>query len=102
VRLTQPYPSWTPGTPRTEGNGSSIEPSIIEPTVYNEFFYTAIATSGDNPASGSIEPVWPEATGATIVENTDGFPSSTPNDANPPTPPPPNTPQGTTTDRYSR
>lgn len=102
TRLSQPYPVWTPGAPRTEGNGSSIEPSIIEPTVYNEYYFTAIATQGDNPSSGTVEPVWPTATGATIVENSDGFPSSSSGSATPATPPSANTPQSTTTDRYSR
>lgn len=98
TRLTAPYPSWTPGAPRTLGPPASI----IEPTVYNEYYYTAIELQGDNPTSGTVEPVWPLATGATIVENSDGFPAQTPNAGNPPTPPAPTTPQPTTTDRYSR
>lgn len=101
VRLGQPYPAWTPGAPRTEGNGSSIEPSIIEPTTYNEYYYTAIETQGDNPASGTTEPPWPTETGATIVESTDGFSFPNADAANPPTPPEANTPQSSTTDRYT-
>ena len=101
-RLTTPYPAWTAGAPRTAGNGSSIEPSIIEPTVYNEYYYTAIDTQGDNPTSGSTEPVWPTSSGETIVENTDGFAASSPNSGSPPTPPAANTPQESTTERYDR
>lgn len=101
-RLGNAYPAWAPGVPRTAGNGSSIEPSIIEPTVYNEFFYVCIDTTGDNPLSGSSEPVWPTTTGATIVENTDGFDVQTSNNVTPPAPPPTSTPQSSTTDRYNR
>lgn len=100
TRLNAPYPSWTPGTPRTTGNGSSIEPSIIEPTVYNDFYYVTIATQGDSPTSGTVEPVWPTESGATIIENSDGFTSTNANDGSPPVPPAPNTPQGSTTERY--
>ncbi len=101
TRLTAPYPAWTPGAPRTAGNGSSIEPSIIEPTVYNEYYYVCIDTEGDNPSSGTVEPIWPTNTGQTIVENSDGFSTSSPDDANPPAPPANNQPQGSTDDRYS-
>lgn len=101
TRLGAPYPSWTPGAPRTEGNGSSVAPDIIEPTVYNEYYYTVIATSGDSPTSGTVEPIWPTESGATIVENSDGFASPDANDGSPPTPPSTNIPQGSTTERYS-
>jgi len=101
-RLGLAYPAWAPGVPRTAGNGSSIEPSIIEPTTYNEFFYECIETSGDNPLSGSSEPNWPTSTGATIVENTDGSPVQTANDVTPPAPPPTSTPQASTVERYNR
>lgn len=102
ARLGQPYPAWTAGAPRTAGNGSSIDPSIIEPTTYNEYYYTVIDTQGDNPTSGTVEPLWPTSTGATIVENTDGFAVGDSGDATPPEPPAPNTPQSSTTDRYDR
>jgi hypothetical protein len=101
-RLGLAYPSWAAGVERTAGNGSSITPSIIEPTVYNEFFYEVIETTGDNPRSGSVEPTWPTATGATVVENTDGFQAQAANDVTPPTPPPANTPQASTVARYNR
>lgn len=101
-RLLPGFPAWAPGVPRTEGNGSSIDPSIIEPTTYNEFFYECIATTGDNPRSGSTEPDWPTSTGATIVENTDGFVAQSVNDNTPPPLPPANTPQASTTAKYDR
>lgn len=102
TRLGQPFPAWTPGAPRTAGNGSSIPPSIIEPTEYNEYYFTAIDTQGDNPSSGTVEPVWPTVTGATIVENSDGSTPASSGSATPPDPPAPNTPQSTTTERYDR
>lgn len=97
TRLSAPFPAWTAGAPRTLGPPASV----IEPTTYNEYYYTAIAVAGTNPSSGGVEPDWPLATGATIVESTDGFNATTNNDANPPASPAP-TPQASTTDRYNR
>lgn len=96
TRLASPYPAWTPGTARTLGP----PPSIIEPTTYNEYYFTAIALQGSNPSSGTTEPPWPTATGATLIESTDGVTFPDQNAAQPPTPPAPNTPQSSTTDRY--
>lgn len=99
TRFGNPYPSWSAGVSRTAGNGSSVDPSIIEPSAYNEYYYTAVATNGDNPRSGSVEPTWPTDDGAQVIENTDGFESNaTPT---PPSPPDANQPQSTTTSRYS-
>lgn len=100
VRYGDPYPSWAPSAPRTEGNGSSIPPSIIEPTVYNEYYYTVIATQGDAPRSAIVEPIWPVNTGETIVENSDDETPAENTSVNPPTPPSPNIPQASTTERY--
>lgn len=94
------YPAWRPGVARTAGNGSSIDPDVIEPTVYNEYYYTATDTGGDNPRSGSAEPTWPTNNGEAIIENTDGFEAVTPEAVAPPTPPSNNTPQSSTTERY--
>lgn len=102
TRLTSPNQAWAPGVQRSLGNGSSEPPSIVEPTVYNEYYYTAVAVSGDNPRSGSVEPLWPTNSGEQIVENTDGFVSQGPNDVTPPSLPPANTPQASTTERYDR
>jgi hypothetical protein len=95
TRLTQPFPAWTAGAPRALND-------VVEPTEYNEYYYTVIDVVGASPSSGTVEPVWPLATGATVVENADGFPAPSSNDANPPAPPSPNTPQASTTDRYDR
>lgn len=100
VRFGDPFQAWAPGVPRTEGNGSSIPPSIIEPTTYNEYYYTAIETEGDNPRSAQVEPIWPTATGAQIVETADETTPAENVSVNPPTPPTPNQPQSSTTDRY--
>ena len=93
TRLGSSYPAWTAGTPRTIGD-------LIEPTTYNEYYFEAVDTQGDNPASGSTEPPWPTETGEQIVESTDGVTFPNANDAAPPAPPSPNTPQASTTDRY--
>jgi hypothetical protein len=62
-RATQPNPVWTPTTLEAEGN-------IVEPTVPNGFEYTCISTEGSNPVTGSSEPTWPTADGATVSEFT--------------------------------
>lgn len=102
TRYGSAYPKWSPGVSRTAGNGSSVDPSIVEPTVYNEYYYTVVSTGGDNPRSGSSEPVWPTNDGQTVIENTDGFEATTPDEVAPPTPPANNQPQSTTTSRYQR
>lgn len=100
-RFGDPYPAWSPGVKRTAGNGSSVEPSRIEPTVYNEYYYEAVETAGNNPRSGSVEPDWPTNTGQQIVENTDGFDAGQPNQANPPDPPSGNKPQDFEDSKYA-
>ncbi len=99
-RYGNPYPSWSAGVLRTAGNGSSIDPSRIEPTTYNGYYYEAIATEGDNPRSGDVEPTWPTNSGETVVENTDGWtPTATPT---PPDPPELIVPQDLTLVKYER
>ncbi len=100
TRYGNGYQKWVAGVLRTIGNGSSIGPSIIEPTVYNEYYYTAVEVGGDNPRSGQVEPAWPTNSGEQIVENTDGYINPGAGAANPPDPPDNNTPQGGTTERY--
>lgn len=100
TRYGNGYQKWVAGVLRTIGNGSSIEASIIEPTVYNEYYYTAVEVGGDNPRSGQVEPLWPTNTGEQIVENTDGYINPGAGAANPPDPPDNNAPQGGTTERY--
>lgn len=63
TRLGAPNPSWAPRVARTIGDK-------IEPTVYNDYYYTVVATAGANPASGLVEPTWPTEAGARVTEDT--------------------------------
>ena len=96
TRYGAPYSTWAPNVPRSSGDGYD-EQSIVEPTVYNDFYYKAIETTGTNPSSGTTEPVWPESEGATVVERTDGDGGALPVVA---TPPPTNIPSTPTRERY--
>ena len=82
-------PSWAPNVPRAIGNK-------VEPTVYNDYFYTVADVAGDNPASGAVEPSWPTSDGAQVIEDTNATAgtSTTP-------PPPTNQPGSGTVDRYA-
>jgi hypothetical protein len=73
TRLGSPYPAWQPSVPRAEGD-------IIEPTVYNNFYYTAIEALGTNVISGLIEPEWSTEPGGLTYETADS------NDQTPPGP----------------
>lgn len=95
-RLGDPYPAWAPNVPRSDGTGG-YEVSIVEPTVYNDFYYVCIEALGNNPRSGAVEPIWPTEDGAQVVEDTDGAVETEPA---PPTPPSTNQPPATTQDRY--
>ncbi len=66
IRISSPHPSWAPNVIRTVGD-------IIEPTVYNNYLYTVVATLGDNPHSGDIEPTWPTSSGAQVIEDSNGL-----------------------------
>lgn len=90
TRLSSPHPSWAPGVPRAVSN-------IIEPTVYNDFFYTVVEVIGANPVSGTTEPDWPQSPGARIFEDTEGFLDSSPGAT---APPDSQTPTSSVTDRY--
>lgn len=68
IRTSSPFPSWAPNVPRTDGP----PPEIIEPTIYNDFYYTVVETIGSNPTSGTTEPDWPEEEGARVFEDTEG------------------------------
>ncbi len=63
TRAGPPNPSWAPGITRTVGE-------IVEPTVYNDFFYTVVDTEG-SARSGTTEPIWPTEDGAQITEESD-------------------------------
>lgn len=63
TRAGAPNPSWAPGVTRTVGE-------VVEPTVYNDFYYTVVNTEG-SARSGAIEPTWPTETGAEVTEESD-------------------------------
>jgi hypothetical protein len=65
TRPGSPNVAWAPSVARADGD-------VIEPTIYNGYKYTVIATTGDNPASGLLEPEWPEESGAQIIEYAQG------------------------------
>lgn len=67
TRATPANQSWAPGLVRAVND-------VIEPTVYNNFFYTVTNVLGSNPRSGTIEPNWPTTGGAQISEDADGNP----------------------------
>jgi hypothetical protein len=78
-------PAWLPDHNYVLGD-------VVVPTTLNGWKYTVIEVDGDNPASGSTEPVWPTSDGATVTEDI--------NEASQPIVPPvtpPNDPGG---DRY--
>lgn len=89
TRLSAPFPSWTPRTPKTTGDS-------IEPTEYNDYFYTVIDTIGANPATGDVEPTWPQIEGAQVVEDAEGVVDASGNV----TLPPDNVPTSGVIDRY--
>lgn len=64
TRISAPYPSWAPSVRREVGD-------IIEPTEFNNFYYTVVNVEGANPASGETEPSWPVEDGAQIIEDTE-------------------------------
>lgn len=90
TRISSPLPSWQAGVPREVGDQ-------VEPTEYNDFFYTVIDVVGGSPASGSVEPEWPEEDGARVIEDTEGFAEETPTTTEPPSA---QTPTSSVTDRY--
>ena len=95
-RIGDAYPAWAPNVPRFDGT-DAYEVSIIEPTVYNDFYYVCIEALGTNPRSGTAEPEWPTEDGAQITEETDGVVTAEPA---PPTPPSTNAPASGTEERY--
>lgn len=69
TRLGQPYPSWVANAPHAEND-------IIEPTEYNDFYFTATSVQGTTPSSGAVEPIWPTDDGATVIEDADHAPEA--------------------------
>lgn len=90
-RLTDPNIAWAPNVTRALND-------VIEPTIYNNYYYTVVDVQGANPRSGDTEPEWPTEDGAQVIEDADGAiaTSSTPTDM-----PDPNAqPAPSTSDRY--
>ena len=98
-RLGDPYPAWAADVPRSDGNSGDYGQSIIEPTVYNDFYYPCVLTGGNNPRSGTEEPTWPTVAGEQVIEYADG--SSDAVQPAPPEPPSTDTPQEDTRSRYA-
>jgi hypothetical protein len=91
-RIGAPNLTWAPGVQRAVGN-------VIEPTVYNDYYYTVVNVQGTNPRSGDTEPEWPTTAGAQISEDADGLGDS--GDGTTTTPPDNTaTPNPDTSDRY--
>lgn len=84
-RGSDTYPVWSPNAARTVADR-------IEPTVYTDFFYQVVATTGENPRSGEFEPVWPVVSGGQVTETPDTAPGGVGGGLDPPPPPPPPTP----------
>lgn len=64
-------PAWAPSVARALDD-------IVQPTTATGWKYTVTAVSGDNPASGKTEPVWPQIDGATITEFREAGPPPAP------------------------
>jgi len=69
TRATAPNPTWVAGVTRTIGES-------VEPTTYNDFYYTVVDTEG-NARSGAVEPEWPVEDGALVTEESDTESSAT-------------------------
>jgi len=100
TRTTDPFPSWAPNVPRSIGASPPPARSIVEPTLYNDFYYQAVAATGNNLRSGVTEPIWPTEPSARVIETTDGgnvtgTPTTTPA-------PTADLPTDATIERYSR
>lgn len=79
VRLSAPNPTWSASTQEAMGN-------IVEPSVYDGFYFTATSVAGANPHTGTTEPAWNAADGAQTIELADAdlttAPTVTPNPSN--------------------
>jgi hypothetical protein len=76
-RLTPANLSWAPNVERTVGE-------VVEPTVYNDYYYTVVDTQGTTPRSGAVEPIWPTEDGAQVTEDADGVDTTPVGLTNPP------------------
>lgn len=91
-RLTAPNLQWAPDVQRAVND-------VIEPTVYNDYYYTVVDVQGANPRSGSTEPTWPTESGAQVSEDADGLGAAASSDTTA-TPDNDATPNPDTVDRY--
>jgi hypothetical protein len=57
---------------------------VVEPTVYNDYYYTVVDTQGTTPRSGAVEPIWPTEDGAQVTEDADGVDTTPVGLTNPP------------------
>ncbi len=64
TRAGEPNTSWAPNVRRQVGD-------VVEPTEYNDYYYTVVDVQGTNPRSGTTEPVWPTESGAQVIEDAD-------------------------------
>lgn len=100
-RVTEPNPVWAADVPRYDGT-TTYEQSVVEPTVYNGYYYVCITAQGDNPRSGVLEPEWPTSEGATVTEAADNSDVPGASAATAETPDPATTPTTEIRDRYDR
>ena len=68
TRLNPAAQVWDAGAPRTVGDKR-------EPTVFNNYSYEVIDTTGTNPHSGDVEPAWVAEDGAVVYEEVDNDPT---------------------------
>lgn len=92
-RLSAPSLQWAPGVQRAVS-------AVIEPTVYNDYYYTVVNVLGSNPRSGETEPEWPTEAGAQISEDADGL-GDVGSSTTTATPDNSSTPNPDTVDRYA-
>lgn len=57
-------PAWAPNVQTAVG-------AIVQPIIYNGFQYVCTEVDGTNPATGSVEPVWPKTDGAIVYDDND-------------------------------
>jgi hypothetical protein len=73
------YKATRPGSPNQAWAASVARAlnDVVEPTTYNGYKFTVVAVTGDNPASGTVEPDWPTESGSQVIEYAQGQSSTT-------------------------
>jgi hypothetical protein len=64
TRMNPAAPAWAPNVPRALNDR-------VAPTTSNGYEYVVVDVQGANPKSGAVEPTWPTADGAQVIEDTD-------------------------------